>query len=59
MKVRGPLFGRQVGPTYGHRLWPESFHVGSIGLGMCLSLCNVDFLALVGPLIHVTTCVVL
>ena len=28
--------------------------MGPIGLGTCLSLCNVGFLALVNPLIHVT-----
>ena len=48
-----------VDPTSGHHLWPRSFLVGPIGLGTCLSFCHVGFLALVGPLIHVTTRVAL
>ena len=51
------LVGRLVGPTPGHCPWQGRFLVGPLGLATCLSFSHVGFLALVGPLIHVTTCV--
>ena len=56
-RLWGPPVGRPVGPTTGH--WPGSFLVGPFGLATCLSFCNVGFLGLVGPLIHVMTRVML